>query len=1014
MALRKSHLYSSLWQSCDQLRGGMDASQYKDYVLTLLFMKYVSDKYAGSDEFADIAVPAGGSFADMVALKGTKEIGDGINKVIGRLAKANDYLLKGVIDQADFNDETKLGRGKEMQERLTKLVGIFEGLDFRANRAHGDDLLGDAYEYLMRHFATQSGKSKGQFYTPAEVSRIMAQVIEIGPDTRQDQTVHDPTCGSGSLLIKAADATPNGLTIYGQEMDVATWTMARMNMILHGRVAAEIECDNTLATPQFTDGPGRLKRFDFAVANPPFSMKAWSNGLDPANDEYRRFEFGVPPAKNGDYAYLLHLVASLKSTGKGAIIMPHGVLFRGNREAGIRRKLAERGWIKGVIGLPANLFYGTGIPACIVVIDKENALGRAGIFMIDASKGFRKDGAKNRLRERDIHRIVDVFNEQKDIPGYARMVPLAEIASETNDYNLNIPRYIDSSEPEDLHDLAAHLHGGIPNRDIDALGAYWEVFPGLRSRLFSPNGPAGYSDPRVEADDVRSVVLEHSEFKAYGSRIRRVFDDWWQQHASRLRSLKVDESPKALIQHLSEDLLQRFSGLPLLDRYAVYQCLMDYWDEVMQDDVYLVVTEGWTEAAQPRLLVPVRRKGATESADLTVKRKKYKMDLLPPGLVVARYFAAEQAEIDHLRVEEEALARELDEFIDDRSGENGLLDSATTDAGNMTQTAVKARLKEMAVDPDGEEERDALTVCLDLMKSHAKAKRATKAAQAELDAKVLARYATLAATEISEIVVNDKWMQSIWGLDRATGGALGRSPGGTDQSTGGALCRRTAGAGGAGGALRRQSRVPPEADGPADVSQPSISSVSSSCVGGPLARDSTDGVCRFWDAREDSTDGVRGMSRSANSAASCDRLALGCGTHEGHPLARKRRGQVADERAEGDLEDGPDWSDAVGLVRPSLSHVGTTSNSETPSQTSSSLPMPESEKRITPAPLAGLQRKSRRAHAPDSADALHRSSRARPDRCKTHGRGLLHGLPVPCGRDPESRKHRLRNPEREQ
>ena len=251
MPLRKSHLYSSLWQSCDQLRGGMYASQYKDYVLTLLFMKYVSDKYAGSDDFADITVPPGGSFADMVALKGTKEIGDGINKVIGRLADANDYLLKGVIDQADFNDESKLGKGREMQDRLSKLVGIFEGLDFRANRAHGDDLLGDAYEYLMRHFATQSGKSKGQFYTPAEVSRIMAQVIGIGPDTRRDHTVYDPTCGSGSLLIKAADEAPHGLTVYGQEKDVATWTMARMNMILHGRVAAEIKPDNTLALEAF-------------------------------------------------------------------------------------------------------------------------------------------------------------------------------------------------------------------------------------------------------------------------------------------------------------------------------------------------------------------------------------------------------------------------------------------------------------------------------------------------------------------------------------------------------------------------------------------------------------------------------------------------------------------------------------------------------------------------------------------------------------------------------------------
>ena len=464
MPLRKSHLYSSLWQSCDQLRGGMDASQYKDYVLTLLFMKYVSDKYAGSDDFADIKVPPGGSFADMVALKGTKEIGDGINKVIGKLADANDYLLKGVIDQADFNDESKLGKGKEMQDRLSKLVGIFEGLDFRANRAHGDDLLGDAYEYLMRHFATQSGKSKGQFYTPAEVSRIMARVIGIGPDTRRDHTVYDPTCGSGSLLIKAADEAPHGLTIYGQEKDVATWTMARMNMILHGRVAAEIKPDNTLAAPQFTEGSGRLKRFDFAVANPPFSDKAWTNGLDPANDKYRRFEYGEPPARNGDLAFLLHLLASLNSTGKGAIIMPHGVLFRGNREADIRRNLVKRGLIKGVIGLPANLFYGTGIPACIVVIDKENAVRRRGIFMIDASKGFRKDGAKNRLRERDIHRIVDVFNEQRETPGYARMVPVAEIGSETNDYNLNIPPYVDSSEAEDLHDLGASVR--IPQQRL--------------------------------------------------------------------------------------------------------------------------------------------------------------------------------------------------------------------------------------------------------------------------------------------------------------------------------------------------------------------------------------------------------------------------------------------------------------------------------------------------------------------------------------------------------------------
>ena len=343
MALKKSQLYSSLWQSCDELRGGMDASQYKDYVLTLLFMKYVSDKYVAEPDSL-IVVPDGGSFADMVKLMGDTEIGDKINKIIGRLAEAND--LKGVIDQADFNDDSKLGSGKDMQDRLTKLIANFDDLDLHANRAGGDDLLGDAYEYLMRHFATESGKSKGQFYTPAEVSRVMAQVVGIGTDTRQDQTIYDPTCGSGSLLLKAADEAPRGITIYGQEMDNATWALARMNMILHGHPTAELWRGNTLAAPYFKNRDGGLRTFDFAVANPPFSAKAWANGLNPEYDEYRRFKYGIPPAQYGDYAFLLHFIASLKSQGKGAIILPHGVLFRSNREAAIRRNLIQHGLIK--------------------------------------------------------------------------------------------------------------------------------------------------------------------------------------------------------------------------------------------------------------------------------------------------------------------------------------------------------------------------------------------------------------------------------------------------------------------------------------------------------------------------------------------------------------------------------------------------------------------------------------------------------------------------------------------
>ena len=610
MALKKSQLYSSLWQSCDELRGGMDASQYKDYVLTLLFVKYISDKYAGNAH-ALIEVPVDGGFSDMVRLKGDKEIGDKINKIIGRLAEAND--LKGVIDQADFNDESKLGAGKEMQDRLSKLVAIFDSLDFSANRTEGDDLLGDAYEYLMRHFATESGKSKGQFYTPAEVSRIMARVVGIGPATRQDQTIYDPTCGSGSLLLKAAAEAPLGITVYGQEMDNATWALARMNMILHGHPTADLWRGNTLAAPYFSNQNNSLKTFDFAVANPPFSDKAWSSGLDPANDEYRRFEYGIPPVRNGDYAFLLHLNASLKSRGKGAIILPHGVLFRGNREADIRKKLVRRGLVKGIIGLPPNLFYGTGIPACILVIDKENASTRNGIFMIDASKGFRKDGNKNRLRAQDIHRIVDVFNKQTEVPRYARMVPLAELASPANDYNLNIPRYIDSTESEDLHDLTAHLNGGIPDRDIDALGSYWTVFPTLRQTLFESNGRAGYSEPRIETQQVKAAILGHGEFESYRQRVATICDSWRKNARPLLRDIDSSTLPKSVVGSLSEDLLARFADLPLLKRYDVYQRLMDYWDEVMQDDVYLIAMGGWMEAAKPRGIIEDKEKKIRET-----------------------------------------------------------------------------------------------------------------------------------------------------------------------------------------------------------------------------------------------------------------------------------------------------------------------------------------------------------------------------------------------------------------
>ena len=366
----------------------------------------------------------------------------------------------------------------------------------------------------------KSGKSKGQFYTPSEVSQILAKVVEIHTShTSRSTTVYDPTCGSGSLLLKVANEAPSKVTLYGQENDATTSGLAKMNMILHDNPTAEIKQGNTITDPKFKDND-RLKTFDYVVANPPFSDKRWSTGIDPHQDTYHRFQnFGVPPSKQGDYAYLLHIIRSLKSTGKGACILPHGVLFRGNVEAEIRKNLIKKGYIKGIIGLPTNLFYGTGIPACVVIVDKSNAQSRKGIFMINASKGFMKDSNKNRLRAMDIHKIVDTFIQQTEIPQYSRMVQIAEI--EKNDYNLNLPRYIDNQESEDIQDIQAHLKGGIPRHDIKALGSYWKVCPNLKKTLFKTN--QGTLDLSVEKDLIYETIIQHPEFKNFRKQSSQIY-----------------------------------------------------------------------------------------------------------------------------------------------------------------------------------------------------------------------------------------------------------------------------------------------------------------------------------------------------------------------------------------------------------------------------------------------------------------------------------------------------------
>lgn len=761
MAIKKSTLYSSLWASCDELRGSMDASQYKDYVLVLLFMKYVSDKGG-----ALIEIPEGGSFKDMVKLKGDPEIGDKINKIIGALAKAND--LEGIITVADFNDDEKMGRGKEKVDKLSNLVAIFENeaLDFSGNRAENDDLLGDAYEYLMRHFATESGKSKGQFYTPAEVSRVMAKVIGLEQSKSPSDTLYDPTCGSGSLLLKGADETPHkSISIYGQENDGATRALAVMNMWLHGHPDSIIEKGNTLVAPQFTnEKTGQLRQFDFALANPPFSTKTWSNGLDAANDMYHRFEGydSLPPQKNGDFAFLLHFIASLKSTGRGAIVMPLGVLFRGNAEGDIRRRIVEKGYIKGIIGLPPNLFYGTGIAACLMVIDKNNVEDRRGIFMIDASRGFIKDGNKNRLREQDVHKIVDTFNNQIELEHYSRMVSFAEIADPKNGYNLNIPRYIDSQEEEDIQDIAAHLLGGIPAPDIEKLGSYWEVYPTMKSALFAENGRQGYAMLCTPKEKIREVIFHHPEFTAFGGQMDTVFKQWQTETIAYVRTLEKGCHPKQVIYDISENLLRSYTDKKLIDKYHVYEHLMNYWAEIMQDDVYELAADGWEAGKGVSRLQKKSGTGEKASAKPVAGIGGLEGRMIPPALIIQEYFADEKQAIDTMAAKAEVLHATMEELREEHGGEDGLLNEVMDEKQKINRKSLDQRIKKLGTrTPENAEEYDMLREYKKLMNEEAELQDKMKKTWTEIEEGVVKTYLSLSVEEIQTLVIEKKWMYTI-------------------------------------------------------------------------------------------------------------------------------------------------------------------------------------------------------------------------------------------------------------
>ncbi|PUD13074.1 restriction endonuclease subunit M [Helicobacter pylori] len=759
MAIKKSELYSSLWAGADSLRGGMDASEYKNYVLNLLFLKYISDK-ARNNNFSEIEVPQGCFYEDILALEGDKEIGDKLNKIIAKIAERND--LKGVIDRVDFNDNTKLGEGKAMIDTLSNLVKIFADLSLGAHGALDDDLLGDAYEYLMRRFASESGKSKGQFYTPSEVSLLLSLLLGIDENTRQNKSIYDPACGSGSLLLKASSlAGENGLTIYGQEKDISTTALCKMNTVLHNSADADIKGGfSTLSNPLFTTENGMLKTFDYCLANPPFSLKNWTDGLsiDPKskqviNDSFNRFEDGTPPEKNGDFAFLLHIIKSLKDTGKGAVILPHGVLFRGNAEGAIRKNLLLKGYIKGVIGLAPNLFYGTSIPACVIILDKENARARKGVFMIDASKDFKKDGNKNRLREQDVQKMIDTFNALKEIPYYSKMVSLEEISA--NDYNLNIPRYI-AAKQESEKDLFALINSPsyLPKNEIEAYTPYFQVFKELKNTLFKKSDKEGYYALKTECENIKELITQSSEYQTFHASVLNVFDrlDLFET----FNDLEPGFNPKTLIESVCSKVLYEFEKVEILDKYGVYQLFKDYYNEVLQDDWFLLSFNGFLSAKNLRELTPLKDKNKKanylEEPDFVIQKTYYKSDLIPKNLIKQRFFEKETKELEELENalnEKEAL---LDEFIEEHSNEEGLFYEL-----KINESVLKKELKN-ATDS---EDKEILKTALELLEAKNKALKMKNKAYEELELKMFHQYKNLEINEIKDLIIKDKWLNSL-------------------------------------------------------------------------------------------------------------------------------------------------------------------------------------------------------------------------------------------------------------